>query len=119
MSCWRAAYRRWKAASRSAPRPWPSCILARWSSATLRCGRERLRRLALIESLFDPLPIDDEVARSYGRLAVAVASVGRKPRGRVMDVLIAATAHAHGARLYTRNAADLRGPEDLVEIVAV
>ncbi len=80
---------------------------------------ERLRRLALIERLFDPLPIDDEVARSYGRLAAAVASVGRKPRGRVMDVLIAATAHAHGARLYTRNAADLRGLEDLVEIVAV
>ncbi len=60
-------------------------------------------------------PGDDEVARSYGRLAAAVASVGRKPRGRVMDVLIAATAHAHGARLYTRNAADLRG----LEIVAV
>jgi len=28
-------------------------------------------------------------------------------------------AHAHGARLYTRNAADLRGLEDLVEIVAL
>jgi len=39
------------------------------------------------------------VARSYGRLAAATASIGRKPRGRVMDVLIAATAHAHGARL--------------------
>jgi predicted nucleic acid-binding protein len=36
-----------------------------------------------------------------------------------MDLLIAATAHAHGARLYTRNAGDLRGADDLVEIVAV
>ncbi len=53
------------------------------------------------------------------RLAAAIASAGRTPRGRVVDVLIAATAHAHGARLYTRNAADLRGLQDLVEIVAV
>lgn len=80
---------------------------------------ERLRRLALVERLFDPLPIDEEVARSYGRLAAAIASAGRRPRGRVMDLLIAATAHAHGARLYTRNATDLRGIEDLVEIAQV
>jgi predicted nucleic acid-binding protein len=80
---------------------------------------ERLRRLALVERLFDPLPIDEEVARSYGRLAAAIAATGRRPRGRVMDVLIAATAHAHGARLYTRNAFDLVGLEDLVEIATV
>ena len=36
-----------------------------------------------------------------------------------MDLLIAATAYAHGARLYTRNAEDLRGLEDLVDIVPV
>jgi len=34
-----------------------------------------------------------------------------------MDLLTAATAHAHNARLYTRNAADLRGLHDLVEVV--
>lgn len=80
---------------------------------------ERLRRLALLEHLFDPLPVDDRVARSYGQLAAAVVGVGRQPRGRVMDLLIAATAHAHSARLYTANPKDLRGLEDLVEIVAV
>lgn len=80
---------------------------------------ERLRRLALVERLFDPLPIDEEVARSYGRLAAAVATAGRRPRGRVMDILIAGTAHAHGARLYTRNPADLQGLHDLVDIVTV
>lgn len=80
---------------------------------------ERLRRLALVERLFDPLPIDEAVARSYGRLAAAVASAGRRPRRRVMDLLIAATAHAHGARLYTQNAADLHGLHDFVEIVTV
>ena len=36
-----------------------------------------------------------------------------------MDLLIAATAHAHSARLYTRNPSDLTGIEDLLEIVAV
>jgi predicted nucleic acid-binding protein len=36
-----------------------------------------------------------------------------------MDLLIAATAHAHGARLYTRNPADFAGLESLLDIVAV
>ena len=63
--------------------------------------------------------IDDAVATSYGQLAAAVANVGRQPRSRVMDLLIAATAHAHGARLYTRNAADFFGIEHLIDIVSV
>jgi predicted nucleic acid-binding protein len=56
---------------------------------------------------------------SYGRLASAVVDAGRQPRRRAMDLLIAATAHAHGARLCTRNAADFAGLEDLVDIVEV
>lgn len=80
---------------------------------------ERLRRLSVLQRTFDAVPIDDAVAASYGMLAAAVASAGRKPRGRVMDLLIAATAHAHGARLYTRNADDLVGIESLVDVVAV
>jgi predicted nucleic acid-binding protein len=80
---------------------------------------ERLRRLSGLQRTFDPLPVDDPVAVSYGLLAAAVAGTGRQPRSRVFDLLIAATAHAHGARLYTRNAADLVGIEDLVEIVAI
>ena len=80
---------------------------------------ERLRRLSALQRKFDALPVDDEVATSYGQLAAAVVGTGRQPRSRVMDLLIAATAHAHGARLYTRNAADLVGLEHLIEIVAV
>ena len=80
---------------------------------------ERLRRLSVLQRTFDAVPVDDAVAASYGMLAAAVASAGRKPRGRVMDLLIAATAHANGARLYTRNADDLVGIESLVDIVAV
>jgi predicted nucleic acid-binding protein len=36
-----------------------------------------------------------------------------------MDLLIADTAHAHGARLYTRNSDDFVGFGDLVDVVAV
>jgi hypothetical protein len=80
---------------------------------------ERLRRLTLLQGSFDALPIDDEVAAGYGQLAATVVATGRQPRSRLMDLLIAATAVAHGARLYTRNASDLSGVEHLVEIVTV
>ena len=80
---------------------------------------ERLRRLSVLHRRFDALPLDEAVAASYGRLAAAVVAAGRQPRARTMDLLIAATAHAHGARLYTRNGADLRGADELVEVVAV
>lgn len=80
---------------------------------------ERLRRVSLLESLFSPLPVDDAVARSYGRLAAAVTVDGQRPPASVADLLIAATAHAHEARLYTRNAENLRGLDELVDIVEV
>jgi toxin FitB len=80
---------------------------------------ERLRRLSMLQRSFDALPIDGSVAASYGTIAAAVTAAGRQPRSRVMDLLIAATAHAIGASLYTRNAADLVGIESLVDIVAV
>lgn len=80
---------------------------------------ERLRRLSILQKHFDALPVDDAIAISYGRLAAAVVDAGRQPRRRAMDLLIAATAHAHGARLYTRNIADFTGLEELLDIAAV
>jgi predicted nucleic acid-binding protein len=80
---------------------------------------ERLRRLSVIQHSFDALPLDETVAASYGLIAAAVVAAGRQPRARVMDLLIAATAHAHGATLYTRNAGDLVGLESLLEVVTV
>lgn len=87
------------------------------TDATIRA--ERLRRLSELQQKFDALPVDESVAISYGLLAAALASSGRQPRSRVMDLLIAATAHAHSARLYTRNADDLAGLEHLIDVVAV
>jgi predicted nucleic acid-binding protein len=80
---------------------------------------ERLRRLSVLQRTFDPLPVDDAVAASYGQLAAATAAAGRQPRARTMDLLIAATAHAHDARLYTRDADDFSAFGDLVEVVGV
>lgn len=80
----------------------------------------RQDRLQRAEAAFDPLPLDSDAARSYGRIYAAVVSAGRKARGpRALDLLIAATACAEQLPLYTRNPNDLRGLEDLLEIVAV
>lgn len=79
---------------------------------------ERLRRLLILQRTFDALPLDDAVAASYGQVAAVVVDAGRQPRARSMDLLIAATAHAHSARLYTRNVGDFLGLGDLVEVVS-
>jgi predicted nucleic acid-binding protein len=79
----------------------------------------RLARLSAIQRRFEPLPVDEAVADSYGQLAAAVVRAGRQPRARTMELLIAATAHAHDAAVYTRNADDLAGLEHLVEVVSL
>jgi len=83
---------------------------------------ERARRSDVVqraENEFDPLPFDAEAARAYGRISAAVADVGRTPRRRVADLMIAAVAAAQGLPLYTTNPSDYLGVEDLVDIVAV
>jgi predicted nucleic acid-binding protein len=80
------------------------------------------RQLTLqhVEAHFETVPFDPNCARAYGRIYMAVSITGRKPRGgRAVDLMVAATALAHDLALYTRNAKDLRGLEDLVEIVDV
>lgn len=81
--------------------------------------KARIRRLSEIESTFDPLPIDDAVARSYGALAHTVVTAGRRPRARVMDIFIAATAYANGLPLYTRNRDNFKVFADVLELHVV
>ncbi|WP_211262675.1 type II toxin-antitoxin system VapC family toxin [Nitriliruptor alkaliphilus] len=76
----------------------------------------RLRRLTEIESRFDPLPIDAPVARSYGMLAHATVTADRQPRRRALDLLIAATAHAHDVPLYTRDRDDLAALGEHIDV---
>jgi predicted nucleic acid-binding protein len=80
----------------------------------------RQDRLQRAEAAFDPLPFDNECARAYGRVYAAVAGAGRKSRGtRAVDLLIAATALAAGLPIYTRNGAEFRALEGLLEVVVV
>lgn len=72
-----------------------------------------------VESRFDPIPYGASHARMFGAIAAAVFAVGRKPRGRSLDLMIAATAAAEGLPLYTLNPADFAGLESLVEVIGV
>ena len=76
----------------------------------------RLRRLAAIESAFDPLPFDADTARECGHLQAVVVQRGGKARRRAFALAIAATARVHGVPLMTFNPADFKLIEDLVEI---
>lgn len=65
---------------------------------------------------FAALPFDWEAARRFGILAAPTVKAKRDPRPRRMDLMIAATAAAHGLPLFTRNAGDFKGLEQGVEI---
>jgi toxin FitB len=78
----------------------------------------RALRLGVIESTFEPLPIDTAVAREWGRLAAAVQTRGGQPRRRALDLAIAATANVHSVPLLTHNSADFQIIADLVELLS-
>jgi predicted nucleic acid-binding protein len=83
---------------------------------------ERARRtetLQRAESEFDPVPFDAEAARLYGRVSAAVVAAGRKPRRRIADLMIAATAIAEDLPLYTTNPDDYAGLGKLLRVVPV
>lgn len=83
---------------------------------------ERARRLEILqraESEFDPVPFDAEAARLFGRVTAAVVAVGGKPRRRVADLMIAATAMAEGLPLFTTNPDDFAGLDGLVPVIPV
>ncbi len=83
---------------------------------------ERARRTDILqraEHEFDPLPFDVEAARAFGRLTAAVQAIGRTPRRRVADLMVAAVAAAQELPLYTTNPDDFVGLAGMVHVVAV
>lgn len=83
---------------------------------------ERARRLDVLqraEHEFDPIPFGVEAARIYGRVTASVVAVGRKPRRRAIDLMIAATAIAEELPLYTMNPDDFDGLRNLLTVVPV
>jgi predicted nucleic acid-binding protein len=79
----------------------------------------RITRLQRVEATFSPLPFDVEAARQYGIIAAEIISMGRKPRGRVADLMIASVAAANRLPLFTTNPADFYGLESVVTVIPV
>jgi predicted nucleic acid-binding protein len=83
----------------------------------LNAAREQ--RYHWIANTFDPIPFDQYAARIYGALCANVRAIGRDPKPRRFDLLIAAVAVALGIPLITRNEADFSGIHDKLQIIAV
>lgn len=79
----------------------------------------RIDRLHWLTDTFDVLPFTESAGRMYGHLYALVLAIGRDPRPRRMDLLIASTAAAHHLPLVTRNPKDFVGLAPYVEVVGL
>ncbi|CAM3397806.1 type II toxin-antitoxin system VapC family toxin [Kibdelosporangium persicum] len=83
----------------------------------VRAARTEKLGAAIVD--FDPLPFDGDAATRFGSLVGLTLAANRDPKPRRMDLMIAAIASAHGLPLYTRNADDFKGLQDLLTVVAI
>jgi predicted nucleic acid-binding protein len=79
----------------------------------------RQDRLQWASSTWDPLPLDAEAARIYGRMFAAARAAGRSSRSRLADLLIASTAAANSLPLYTRNPADFDALKAIIKLIHI
>lgn len=79
----------------------------------------REQRYHWIADTFDLIPFDAGAARIYGALCANVRAIGRDPKPRRFDMLVAAVAVALGIPLITRNENDFRGIHSALSIIAV
>jgi predicted nucleic acid-binding protein len=79
----------------------------------------REQRYQWIVSNFAPIPFDSGAARVYGALCASVRLIGRDPKPRRFDLLIAAVAVTAGYPLLTRNAADFHGIHAALSLLEV
>jgi predicted nucleic acid-binding protein len=88
-------------------------------------ARDAVSRAARTEKLgaaivdFEPLPFDGQAAARYGTLVALTIAANRDPKPRRMDLMIAAVASSRGLPLYTRNAEEFKGLDDMVTIIEV
>lgn len=85
--------------------------------AASRAARTEKLGAAIVD--FEPLPFDGQAAARYGTLVALSMAANRDPKPRRMDLMIAAVASSRGLPLYTRNAEDFKGLDDMVTIVEV
>lgn len=79
----------------------------------------RQARLQEVEATLEAQPFDAAAVRSYGMVVAAVLREGRRPRSRLADLLIAATAHSTGLDLYPRSGRGFTGLDDLVRVIEI
>ncbi|GII78688.1 hypothetical protein Sru01_36700 [Sphaerisporangium rufum] len=77
----------------------------------------RMEKLGAAVTDFAALPFDGDAAARYGTLVALAIGAGRDPRPRRMDLMIAAVASTRNLPLYTRNAADFKGLESVVDVI--
>jgi predicted nucleic acid-binding protein len=78
----------------------------------------RESRIARLRAVLGPgVPFDDAAAEAYETVCGLVLSGGREVRGRAIDLMIAATAAAHGAVVITRNTDDFVGLDGFITVI--
>ena len=71
------------------------------SARTARDRAARIRRLAMVEELYEVIAVDRMIAYKFAELSALTAKLSRRPH--VIDALIAATAIVHRVPVYTRD----------------
>lgn len=79
----------------------------------------RHERMAFTLAHYSPIPYSSSAARLYGALCDALREIGRNPRPRRFDLLIASVAGDLGIPLLTRNPDDFRGIHEVVRVIGV
>jgi hypothetical protein len=79
----------------------------------------RQDRLQWAAATWDPLPLDADAARAYGRVFAAARAAGRTGSRRFADLLIAATAVANDVPLYTRDTKDFSGLDEGLRVEVI
>ena len=78
----------------------------------------RRARYDQLAATYAPIPVNERVLAAYREVDAAVRRIGRTPRPRRLDLVIAATAVAYGLDLVTSNLADFRGLGSLFTVRA-
>lgn len=81
--------------------------------------RSRSRLVDAHRAFPAPLPFDAACVAAHQSVAAATLAAGRHPRRRTLDLLIAATAHAHGLSLYTKNPTDVEHLTELITVIGI
>lgn len=79
----------------------------------------RTERLQRAEVAFSPLPFTVDAARRFTFMAGLVIALGRSPKPRKLDLMIASVASVNELPLYTRNPKNFAGLDRVLTTVAI